>query len=149
MDERPGQGWEFKQPHPELGVGLSKLWAPCEYILHQNVHFTSALAANIPPKPPWAPFNTQHTHVLGQIAAVFTDHMENVHSGVSTAQPQSSLAVSHRPCAAPHLLLCLPEGKAQLPASHNGQIYVQKGGTNNQHNLISIVQSQVHHENEI
>lgn len=89
----------------------------------------------IPPRPlwaPWAPSNTQHTHILGQIAAVFTDHMENVHSGVSTTQPQSSLAVSHGPCAAPHPLFCLPEGKAQLPASQNGQSYVQEGGTNNQ-----------------
>lgn len=133
MDERPGQSWEFKQPLPELGIGLSKPWAPCECntkmcILH--LHWQQ-----IPPKPlwaPWAPSNTQHTHILGQIAAVFTDHMENVHSGVSTTQPQSSLAVSHGPCAAPHPLFCLPEGQAQLPASQNGQSYVQEGGTNNQ-----------------
>lgn len=110
---------------------------PLQGLPAQNVHFT-AYWQQIPTKHLWAlgaPFNTQHTHILGQIAAVFTDQLENEHSGGS--RTQSSLAVSQSPCchshqAAPHPLLCLPGGRAQLPASHNGHSYAQEGGTNHQ-----------------
>lgn len=84
----------------------------------------------------WEHLSIHHTHTFGANSSSFYWPVENVHSGGAQGSPrapwlcQSPFCHGHQ--AAPHPLLCLPEGRAQPPASLNGQSHDQEAGTNNQ-----------------
>lgn len=105
-------------------AALGTLWVP-----HQNVHFTPAVAANT-----WEHLSIHSTHCVGQFLVKNVENVENVHWGVSRAQPQSSLCC-HLPSPP------LPENSAQLL----GRFLLQPTISNS----ICTAQSQTHHENEI
>lgn len=123
-------GWETR---PGLGIGLCQLWE-----CHTKMCMSHLTGSKSPPSTcgHWEHLSIHHTHTFGANSSSFYWPVENVHSGGAQGSPrapwlcQSPFCHGHQ--AAPHPLLCLPEGRAQPPASLNGQSHVQEAGTNNQ-----------------